>query len=220
MRTAARLAFLLAAIVLLSPATQAVTFIGSISTADLPPEVVGSGGSWSDNFMIRWEISDDPTTGLWTYQYWVTQEDGVSALGTNGQQGGLSHWDLEISSGLTEADFTILTGNSVEIGYDPTSVDPQFYGIKFTPNGDQTYFAFTVNRAPVWGDFFAKDGDKGGYAWNSGYGLPDSMDPYASITGKVLRPDTSPTTATPEPGTMLLMGLGMVGAGIMRRLRK
>jgi hypothetical protein len=59
-------------------------------------------------------------------------------------------------------------------------------------------------RAPVWGDFYIKDGKTGGIdnsAWNTGFLDADPLDLPAdrSINNHVLVPDTY-TTPVPEPG--------------------
>jgi hypothetical protein len=78
-------------------------------------------------------------------------------------------------------------------------------------------------RAPVWGDFYIKDGKTGGIdnsAWNTAFLDADPLDLPAdrSINNHVLVPDTY-TTPVPEPGTLLLVGTGLAGAWAWSRTR-
>lgn len=90
-----------------------------------------------------------------------------------------------------------------------------FYGVKFDElNVYIVSFSFTSTQAPVWGNFYSKDGtvkDNPVVAWNTGLGDPDN--------GVFIpRPDGIPV---PEPGILLLLGIGMMGVGIASRsLRK
>ena len=91
--------------------------------------------------------------------------------------------------------------------------------------GSRTSTATLVtDRAPVWGDFYAKDGggnaEDAVAAWNTGFLDADPLDLPAdgSINNHVLVPDTY-TTPVPEPGTLLLVGTGLTSAGVWSRKR-
>jgi hypothetical protein len=100
------------------------------------------------------------------------------------------------------------------------------YGIKFDEaSGTATHMEFLTLRAPVWGDFYSKNGRAGGHGWNlaynAGFGSPDS-DPTAppqggSIANHLLVPDTREVPSVPEPSTMLLFGAGLLGAALALR---
>ena len=84
-------------------------------------------------------------------------------------------------------------------------------------------FSYTSSKAPVWGDFYIKDGSFEGhdvYAYNSTFGTPDPTDAPAdgSINYKILRPDSISTI--PEPSSMLLLGSALALFGGARRFRR
>jgi hypothetical protein len=83
--------------------------------------------------------------------------------------------------------------------------------------------AFTTTHSPVWGDFYAKDGNSGPViCWNTGFLATDPTDPAAngSINNHILRPN-GPTHKTPDGGlTVGLLGMALAGIGLVaRRLR-
>lgn len=206
-------AFLAMALVLmLAPLASALSFSGSL----ISPAGVTATGYWAQQgFQIEWFIEDQPD-GSWKYQYWL--KDSQGALYQEPAMASISHFTIEISPDATEADFWGM-GGDVEFG--------DINGISSAMKLDfgAGYYEFFSTRAPVWGDFYAKDGTAGGLgentAYNAGFGNPDPLDgpTNGSIGNKILRPDTS-TTVVPEPGTMLLMGIGLAGAGIVRKFRK
>ena len=96
----------------------------------------------------------------------------------------------------------------------------EIYGIKFeapyVENAQHITLSFYCDRAPTWGDFYAKDG-KGVLAYNTGF-TSDDVDPTCpasngSLNGHLLVPDT-----VPEPGLLTLLGIG--GVGLLRRKRR
>jgi hypothetical protein len=91
-------------------------------------------------------------------------------------------------------------------------------GVKWNADDGTDFTATLVTaRAPVWGDFYAKDrktDQVDNAAWNTGFLDADPLDLPAngSIDNHALVPDTV-TTPVPEPGTLLLVGTGLASAG-------
>ena len=201
---------------------------GSRSTPDASGIVAADG--WTDangGFKISWTIVDpqDSLSGHWEYSYTLSNADGSAPTIP-----GLSHWLLEVSP--------VITSDNVG-GYifdsDPAFIGPQtwsppppgksnvnmpgdLYGIKFTPtdNTEESSYTFTFQSTqnPVWGDFYAKDGNQrqpdGSHiwatAWNSDFGTdPTSL--TTDFTGWIPVPDTE-STRIPEPSSLLLLVLG------------
>lgn len=99
------------------------------------------------------------------------------------------------------------------------------YGFKADDLGDldeALVFSFMTTRAPIWGDFYGKDGATGGdvnIVFNDGIGTdPDSS--TTDFTPWIAVPDTVDTMDMPEPGTLLLLGSGLLGLSLAARRRR
>ncbi len=186
-----------------------MTYSGSLSTDD--GGIEGTGIWVTEGVTISWSISGDEA-GPWLYEY-------VLVVPT----GDVSHMILEVSDSFGEDDLLNEEGpfHGFEIDtFVPGPANPELpsdmYGIKFD-NATELVFAvsFESYRNPVWGDFYAKNGNVGGSGvntvWNSGLTDPDS-DPVAkasdgSLDGHLLVPDT---INIPEPATVLLLASGLL----------
>ena len=193
---------------------------------------INPGPTW-----MEWSVTQNPDNS-WHYDYLFGHPEGET-----------SHVILEVSPTFTENDILDETGDFgvIQIGlYEPGPSNPGMpepvYGIKFDQGyGLTTWFAFNSWRAPMWGDFYAKDGkapplsdaydsytaapNPGEFnaAWNAGFLDADPTVPIqdGAYMGHLLVPDTDgPPPPIPEPSTLLLLGSGLLGSiAVLRRRR-
>lgn len=220
------LLFLLASFV--SP-LYATSYTGSLS--------YGSGlfatAEWAntddpDNIStLTWTVTYHPESSLWHYVYElnVPSKDISHIIVEASDEGDQSFteanlFDLE---GATVPENGINTYTSTSNGNSNPLMPGEMYGIQFLPleNTTSLTVSFHSDRAPVWGDFYAKDGNKGPVVmYNTGFTANDA-DPDPNIVppdngsyeGHLLVPDT-----IPEPGLLTLLSLG--GLGLVRKQRR
>jgi hypothetical protein len=201
---------------------QAISYTGSLTGNG--GGIIATDGWNSASTIFTWTVQDVGTSGgfiLWEYDYTFTVPTK-----------NISHFIIEVSPNAQNSDFTILSGNSSGVdnygdeGNSNPNIPGTVRGIKFQPGALTLSASFQTTLAPVWGDFYAKDGNSGGVqvtAWNAGFGTADT-DPTAdpangSVENHILRPDTKQTTV-PEPATLMLIGAGLVGlVGFGRKKR-
>ena len=238
----------LIAVLLLAVAGGAVadTYVGELSTLTDPKGIISTGQAWDGTGgwgTISWVVTEvNPTN--WHYSYTFTVPNG-----------GVSHFILQVSTSLTSPELISLDDPASVAMYGPAYYYPPpddgssnlglpeaFYGIKFEPVGSPTTFTvgFSVARDPVWGDFYARDGQAplpGGEtthtlnaAWNAGFTSPDADPETPPISGSVdyhlLVPDTTNGPGGPEvvpelnAAVFLITGLaGVFGFAARRRVQ-
>ena len=212
------------ALLLSSPGVFALpTLSGSVS---YPAGITASAGTdWALEARpptLTWNVSYNSTDQMWNYMYtWSTPGKA------------LSHIIIEVSPGAVTGDFIFAPGqlgtidgigtySSTSQGNSNPGMPGPMYGMKVNPNDNTTVFTFSFEtwRPPVWGDFYAKDGTQGTdhidvYAFNSGF--LDADPTSTSGDGRHIVVPDGGSTPVPEPGTMLLLGLGLIGIGIIMR---
>ena len=212
----------IAAFVTQSGTLGLASYVGSLSTTTSPTGIAGTG-YWvtTGPTQINWSVAE-LADGTWNYDY----NFYVPA-------GNISHFILERSSGFSLNDIFDMRGDFSGITIatftppDPSnpSLPGTINGIKFndvsTTSGG---FHFSSTRAPVWGNFYSKDGTTFNTpptlfntAWNAGYLLPTPTDPPSngSVSYKILVPDTY--TAVPDASTIVLACFGTLQLLAIRR---
>jgi len=171
-------------------------------------------GSWDDGGATL-DFTATDIGGLWKYVYTFAVD-----------QKALSHIVFQVSDNFTAANVFAGTtagwslGDWGDEGGSSPGIPESFYGLKF--DGDfslNNVLTIISDRAPMWGDFYAKDGvnrvvgdSLDVYAFNSSFGTV-LADPYQYfVAGKVLVPNTH-VTSVPEPSVA-----GMLAVGVMSML--
>lgn len=181
---------------------------------------------WADSTCtLRWLVTFDVSTNYWTYAYSFT---------TSGSPG-ISHVITEVSETFGTDNVQDGTTPTYELGtYLPTNpsnpgIPGSLYGLKFeAPEvSDGTLYTSTIvtDRAPIWGDFYAKGGSANsnktenlGYAYNTEFGKPNEtpVTDNPNLIGWAVVPDTV-TTKVPEPSTLILLGIGILFVAFLLR---
>lgn len=195
---------------------------GMLSGASLVGSAAAPGqpdNPWPGNSSIEWEVTDN-ANGTWTYWYQlIVPEKDIGNL------------IIEVSPGFSSNDVTewiqggegdIDDYSAASMGSSNPDMPSEMRGIKWEGDESTTMTVeFTSTRAPVWGDFYAKDGTVGTgppphtdvTVWNTGFTNPD----IDSSDGHIAVPDTTgPVTVIPSPGALLLGSLGTTFIGWLR----
>jgi hypothetical protein len=192
-------------------------------------------GPWNNGgATLSWAVDNTTNAGYWTYNYSFDISTSKA----------ISHVIIELSPTITRDNFDELVID-ISSGSDPDApktytlqsgnpgIPGDIYGVKWDTTADPLDYDFSIItvRAPIWGDFYAKDGKSGGadvIAYNTNFGNDTTTAiGNGNAGGWLLIPDTTgggggQETPVPEPGTFVLLGSGLVALGLFgrRKLRK
>jgi len=195
------------------------------STSGLVGHGAWTSGGQDGGIEISWNISFDSSEDIWNYCYTFTEVGGGKLCES------VCHMLLEVSTTITSKNYCdVFSDANSQISaprtFKSSSSNPglptSIYAVELSdqPKND---FSFESTHSPMWGSFYAVDGSCKTYVWNSGIGgYPASSS--GPFTCWIPVPDTSTVGAgggtIPEPATLTLLGLGLIGSLARRKFAR
>ena len=157
-----------------------------------------------------------PRAGGYLYCYSLSGVNPTSLIPA------ISHFIIELSANVSASEILNPTFNGNSLNSSSLNVGTQsqnagnpnlpmgVYGMKVEESASNVNFSFTINRMPVWGNFYAKGGP-GSTAYNAGFTTTDGASGFF-----IARPDSVPVIVPLPPA--VLGGLVLLGfAGLKVR---
>lgn len=194
-------------------AAHAEPYLGSVS-ADSGG--LGATNPWDDGFFFNatlgWNVYE--SAGKWFYDY---------ALAVPRKE--ISYYIIEVGESFTAANILAGTSSGWQLGTwaadaSNPGMSEDIYGLKFTGNGFVDLTRIVSDLAPMWGDFYARDGVYRGnavYAETDNFGIDTTASLDSRPAGYIMTPGGN---QVPEPGSLALLSLGLLGAGFTLKRRQ